>query len=224
MPGTVYSAIKRPPKKIIEAFRKLPTTIITDAMGRTNAMNAEIKCLIENVKVAGTAITVQCMVGDNILAHQAIYIAEQGDIIVIDAKGHKNTSMWGNIMSTACKMRGIEAVVIDGTIRDKLESKQQGFPVFCCGAVPAGPHKGWGGNINVPIQCGGVSVNPGDIIIGDDDGIAVVPQKHAEAILAKAKELKKMENEWLEKLEKGETTLEIIGLDKKIKELNIEFK
>jgi len=223
MSGVVYKKIKRTKKEIIEEFKKIPTTIVSDAMNRTNAMKASIKPLIENIHIAGSAITVKCMVGNNIMTHQAIYLAEPGDVIVIDARGHVDTSVWGGVQTLACKSRGILGVVIDGSIRDVRDIKKLQYPVFCSGVVPAGPHKGWGDSVNIPIQCGGVPVNPGDIIIGDDDGVVVIPRNEAEEVFKKAKNRIEIEEKWIVGVKKGKTTLELIGLDKKIKEMGVKI-
>lgn len=222
MSGIINRIIKRAPKEIIDGFRDIPTTIVSDAMNRMNCMSAEIKPLVSDIHTVGSAITVQAMVGCNIMSHKAIYVAEPGDIIVFDARGHKDTSVWGFLQTKACILRKLAGVVIDGTIRDSKEIKESRFPVFCRGVTPAGPHKGWGDSINVDIQCGGVSVSPGDIIIGDDDGVVVVPCEKVEEVLTESKARLQMEKEWFEKLEKGFSTVEILGLDKKITELGVK--
>jgi len=222
MVGIVNSKIQRASRELIVEFEALSASIVSDAMNRTNAMRASIKPLIENVHIVGSAITVKCMVGNNIMTHQAIYVAEPGDVIVVDARGHIDTSVWGGIQTLACKTRGIISVVIDGSIRDVQEIRRLRYPLFCRGVVPAGPHKGWGDSINISIQCGGVPVNPGDIIIGDDDGVVVVPREEAEKVLKRARERIEMEKKWVEGIKQGKTTLELIGLDRKIKEMGVK--
>lgn len=224
MSGIIYKKISRPPKELIVAFKDIPTSIASDSMNRMNCMHASIKPVIENVSIVGPAVTVKSMVGDNIMSHYAICEAEPGDLLVIDARGHMDTSVWGFIQTTACKLKGIEAVIIDGTIRDIREIRDSHFPIFCKGATPAGPHKGWGGSINEPIQCGGVPVDPGDIIIGDDDGVVVIPQRIAQEVLERSKKRLEMEKEWMQKLNRGLSTVEIFGFDRKIKQLGIEVK
>ena len=224
MSEVIYTNIKRVPKELIDEFKVLSTAIVSDAMNRMNSMSAEIKPIIGDVNISGSAVTVQCIAGDNLMIHKAIYVAEPGDVIVVDARGHKNTSVWGNIMTKACKIREIEAVVIDGSIRDVRENKEEKYPIFCKGVVPAGSQKNWGGNINVPIQCGGAPVNPGDIIVGDDDGVVVVPRNVAKEVLQKVKERVRMEEKWINEIQKGMTTLEVIGLDKKLDSLGIDIK
>jgi len=222
MAGTINYNIDRPDRELTAQFETLSTGVVSDTMDRLNSMKAEIKPVTElDHTIAGPAVTVQCIVGDNLMIHQAIYAAQPGDILVIDARGHKDTSVWGAIMSRAAMIRSLKAVVIDGTTRDLREIREIGFPIFCLGVVPAGSQKNWAGNINVPVNCGGVAVSPGDIIVGDDDGVVVVPAGTAREVLAKAKERLKMEAEWIKGLESGKTTLEVIGLDKKLKELGI---
>ena len=147
MVGIINYKIERPAKELVAEFETLSTGIISDTMGRLNAMRAEIKPLGElGCVIAGPAVTVQCIVGDNLMVHQAIYVAQPGDILVIDAKGHKDTSIWGAIMTKAAMLRGLRAVVIDGSTRDLRENKEMGFPIFCLGVVPAGSQKSWGGS------------------------------------------------------------------------------
>jgi len=223
MAGIINSRIKRLSGQLIAEFEALSTSIVSDAMNRMNSMSAEIKPIVEIDRVvAGSAATVQCIVGDNLIIHQAIYVAQPGDILVIDARGEKDTSVWGAIMTKACMLRGIKAVVIDGSIRDLRENKEMRFPIFCLGVVPAGSQKSWSGNINVPIQCAAARVNPGDIIVGDDDGIVVVPREKAEKVLRRARERIEMEKKWIEGVKQGKTTLELIGLDKKIKKMGVK--
>lgn len=219
----IYKNIKRAKKEVIDKFREISTTIISDAMNRTNAMKASIKPLIENVHIAGSAVTVRCPVRDNIMTHQALYLAQPGDVLVIDAGGYTNTSVWGGIQTWVAKKLGIKGVVIDGSVRDIQDIRRLKYPVFCSGVVPAGSHKGFGGSINIPIQCGGVSVSPGDIIVGDDNGVVVVPRLSAEEVLENAVKQLKMEKEWTKKIDRGETTLKAIGLDKKMEKMGVKY-
>src|SRR3990172_6057755 len=152
MTGIIYTKIERTEKKILEEFKSIATTLISDAMNRTNVMKASIKPIVENIRIAGNAVTAKCIVGDNLMTHQALYLAEAGDILVIDGKGYTDKSIWGGIQTEVSMKRGIAGVVIDGAIRDVQEVKRLKYPVFCSGVVPAGPHKGWGDSINVPIH------------------------------------------------------------------------
>ncbi len=220
----VYRNIPRVKKSIILEFTSIPTTIISDCMNRSGVMSSNIKPLTHNVHVVGTAVTAECMPGNNLMTHQVLYVAQEGDVIVIDGKGEQQRSIWGGIQTRVALDRRIAAVVIDGAVRDVKEIRASGLAVFCLAVTPAGPFKDLGGNINVPIRCGGLVVHPGDLIVGDDDGLVVVPQQKVEDILNKSKERLKMEEQWLKDLQKGKTTLEILELDQKIEALGVEFK
>lgn len=219
MNGVVNTSIPRIKKDILRKFKNIPTTIISDSLNRMNTMHAEIKPLISPVKVVGQAITVQAMAGCNIASHEAIYIAKEGDIIVFDARGHVDTSVWGGIQTRAAKKRKLGGLVVDGSVRDVKEIIKSRFPVFCKGITPAGPHKGWPDNINVPVSCAGVPVIPGDIVVGDEDGVCVVPLKRAKEIIKTCEETMKKEKIWIKKLNKGMATTKILGLDRKFKKL-----
>jgi len=187
-------------------------------------MRAAIKALRPGVRCVGPAVTVQAMVGCNLMSHKAIYVAQAGDVIVFDAHAHVDTSVWGYLQTRACQIRRLAGVVIDGSVRDSDQVRESGFPVFCAGISPLGPHKGWGDSINVPIQCGGVRVAPGDIIVGDDDGVVVVPQESAATVVKIAHEYLEQEKNWFRELENGETTLSILDLDAKMKALGVRFE
>ncbi|MBU0679618.1 MAG: hypothetical protein KJ626_16065, partial [Verrucomicrobia bacterium] len=222
--GIIRKQIERPSPEQVAACGRIPTTILSDMMNRAQAMYADIKPVKGGVHVAGPAVTVGCMVGDNIMSHHAIYLAEPGDILVIDGRGHVDTSIWGGVQTLAAEKQGVVGVVVDGSIRDVQEAREAKCEVFCRGVTPTGPHKGWGGSINRPIQCGGVPVMPGDIIVGDDDGVVVVPAGEADRIIEES--LKRMEEEkdWVRRIEEGETAVSILGFDEKLKKLGVQYE
>jgi len=213
--------IIRPDKELIKKFYGIPVATISDAMGRFNTMDSEIKPLVENVKICGPAITVREMVGCNIMIHKALEIAREGDVIVVDGRGHKDTALGGSIICLSAKVKGINGIVVDGAWRDIHEIRKVKYPVFARAIVPNGPHKGYPGDINVQIQCGGVSVNPGDIIVGDDDGVVVVPQEKAKDVLDLAYEIMKKEEDVKKKVLEGKLTIDIYGFREKLKQLGI---
>jgi regulator of RNase E activity RraA len=156
-------------------------------------MSARIAPLAPGMTVCGQARTVTGMVGDNGAAHAAIGLVEAGDILVVDGRGHTETAVWGGIMTRAAMERGVGGLVVDGAVRDAAEIRALGFPTFAAGICPAGPGKGFGGIIDGPIACAGCPVKPGDIVIGDDDGVAVIPLERQAEILAAS--LQKIEQE-----------------------------
>lgn len=165
-------------------WNDLPPAVVSDCMNRTQVMAGAIKPVSEGMRVLGQARTVTCMVGDNAAAHMAIGMLEPGQILVVDAGGFEDTAIWGGIMTRAAVQQKIGGLVVDGAVRDVAEIREFKFPTFTRAIVPAGPHKGFGGVIDGPIACGGCPVKSGDIIIGDDDGVCVVPLERAEQILA----------------------------------------
>ena len=153
------------------------------------------------------------MVGDNGPAHVAIGVAMPGEILVIDARGHVETAVWGGIMTRAAIERGIAGVVIDGAIRDAEEIRELGFATFSAGICPAGPSKGFGGIIDGAIACAGAPVKSGDIILGDDDGVAVVPLERQANILEKSLERIKQENQTTNDIKTGALPVQQFGLN-----------
>lgn len=210
--GVIRTEIERVAQKVVAGFRRLPTALVSDCLNRQYAMRADIKPILRDIHVVGCAVTVQSTVGNNLMSHEAIYLARPGDVLVIDGRGHVDTSIWGGVQAMAARRRKIAAVIVDGAIRDVAEMRRSRFPVFCKGVVPTGPHKGWGDSVNVPIQCGGVPVNPGDLIVGDDDGVVVVPREEAEEVLRLARARVRLEAKWRKAVTQGRTTLDVIGL------------
>lgn len=178
---------------IINQFSKIPTPCISDAMQGLNNMNSSIKPLKEGVKLAGRAFTVKMPVGDNRVVLQAIREAQPEDVLVIDAKGDTYRAVAGDFVVGMAQALGIKGWIVDGVIRDIQGVKELDYPVFCKGTTVAASGKSGTGEINVPISCDGVTVHPGDLIVGDVDGVVVVPQTNEESILAKAME--KMEKD-----------------------------
>lgn len=190
-------------KSIIKQFNNIPTTCISDVMNGLNNMHPAIKPLKEEHKFVGRALTVQIPVGDNLAVLRAIREAKAGDVIVIDAKGDQYRAIAGDFVVGMAQTLGVSAIVVDGVIRDIIGIKKLNFPVFSRGTTVAASGKAGVGEINIPISCGGTSVSPGDIIVGDADGVVVIPQSEAQNILEKS----------LDKLRKDELREENISGD-----------
>ena len=197
----------------LAAWREIPPAIVSDCMNRTHSMAAAIKPLKPGTVLAGQARTVTSMVGDNGISHAALALVNRGEVLVIDAGGYEDVAVWGAIMTHAAIARDIAGVVIDGAVRDAAEIRELGFSCYARANVPLGPHKGFGGIIDGLISCAGCPVKPGDIVIGDDDGIAVVPLEWAEDMLAASKEKLAQELDTLKQITEGKTTAELLGID-----------
>ena len=219
--------IERPRPEIVEAFKTLPVANIADAIGKPCpcTMDSDIKPVLSNIIVAGPAITVKEHPDCNLMSHVAFDLAEKGDVIVIDTGGYSKTAVGGFLMVRKLISKEVEAVVVDGAWRDQTEIIEEEFPVFARAWQPGGPHKNQPGSVNVPITCGGVTVNPGDIIIGDDDGIVVVPKDNAEKVLEAAQAIQKREKAIIsdtrkESMEKPNA----YATEQRLKELGIEIR
>ena len=200
----------------------LPTGNVADNntdVPHQGTMDSGIKPIDPKSRMLGRAVTVQCYPGDNLALHQGIYAAEPGDVLILDCHGYTEAGHFGDIMALACQMRGIAGVVIDGSCRDSEDIKELGLPVFVRGFNPSGTVKASLGKVNVPVTCGGVRVNPGDMVLGDCDGVVVIPREKEDQVFEKAQAKFAKEEKLVEELKAGKTTLEIYGFDKLIKKL-----
>ncbi|MED4750836.1 RraA family protein [Brevibacillus choshinensis] len=180
---------------VVEKFQTVPTTCISDTMQGLNNLDPAIKPLKEEYHIAGRAFPVKMPVGDNLSVLQAIRDAQPGDILVIDAKGDTYRAIAGDFVVGLAQTMGIKGIVVDGVIRDIVGIKKLDFPVFCKGTTVAASGKAGWGEVNVPISCGGVSIQPGDIMVADADGVVVVPQSKEEQILEQALDKLKKDQE-----------------------------
>lgn len=211
----------KPDPRIVEGFRTLGTATVYEAAGQTGNMDPEIKPAYPGARLCGTAVTVKCRVGDNLMLHKAVTVAGPGDVLVATIDNHLGVGAWGEILVTAAKVRGIVGLVIDGAVRDTEAYGKHGFPVFSRGASVGSPSKKHGGTINHPIVCGNVVVEPGDIVIGDADGVVVVPKARAREVLDAALERERREAALMERLKAGATTLELLGLNAILESLGL---
>jgi RraA family protein len=171
----------------IERFRQVPVATVSDAMYRLTAGGPHIRPLHEGGQLSGAALTVKTRPGDNLMIHKALLVAEPGDVIVVDGGGILSNALMGELMLSHAIQVGVAGVVINGAVRDSAWIRANTFPVFAAGVTHRGPYKDGPGEINVPISIDGMVIAPGDLIIGDDDGILCVPFDEAEALYAAAK-------------------------------------
>ena len=167
----------------VQAAAGFASSILADVAGRRGAMDGRIQALTPSMRVCGPAFTVDVRAGDNLMIHTAMAMAKPGDVLVIDGKADRLCALMGSIMLNACKVLQLGGVVLDASIRDTEELRELGFPVWSIGANPNGPTKFVPGRINWPISCGGVAVNPGDLIVGDADGVVVIEREKAASLL-----------------------------------------
>lgn len=219
---TIETDVDRPDPELVSAFEGVPSSIVSDVTGNVGvAMDAGIGPVYRGAETAGTAVTVKAVPGDNLIIHRAITMAEPGDVLVIDGDGYTGTAYLGELMCASCQAQGLAGVVIDGAIRDRADVAEMDFPLYARGVNPQGPFKQDPGSINVTVSCGGVTVDPGDIVVGDGDGVSVVPAEDAESVLGNAREKLAAEGDLRERVEAGEYLYDIGGYDEILENLNV---
>lgn len=157
----------------------LPASILADVYGRRGTVNGRIAALAPTMKVAGPALTVEVRPGDNLMIHAALSIAKPGDVIIVDGKGDQTCALIGEIMVSQAMAIGVAGMVLDAAVRDTEALRAKGFPVWSYGFNPCGPTKRVSGRVNHPISVGGITVNPGDLVVGDADGVVVIERERA---------------------------------------------
>lgn len=199
----------------IEELSKFSAATIHEAMGRNGNLPSGIKPIHSKMKVYGLAYTVMTMPRDNVLLHRAYAYAKPGDVIVASCSGFYEAGYWGDLMSLGAKTKGIAGLVIDGCVRDADDIEAMGFPVFSRGLCIRGTSNHGDGTLNEPIIIGDCMIHPGDIIIGDRDGVVVVPQDRMDEAIEKSKAREEKEEKVRKQLREGKTSIQIYGWDKK---------
>ena len=214
--GTIITEIKRPAKHIVDGFKKHDVCKIGDAMAAYGLMDYQIKPVVRGMKLAGPAVTVLTRPGDALYVQKVIEILKPGDVVVIDAGDIRDVSCIGERLCLYMQMKGAEGVVVDGAIRDSAGIVEIGMPVFSKSICTKIFGSNGPGAINVTIQCGGVPVNPGDIIVGDDDGVICVPLDVAGEVLEAADKHLADELYRMKLVKEGKSIAEVFGLEPKL--------
>lgn len=216
----VNTRFKRAPRTVLEGWRKLlseyqgVTPEASDVMNRLNAMTSSIRPLYEEIRIVGSAVTVKTIEADLAPVIKVLELVQPGDVIVIDTHGTKDSAFWGEVVCTEAQMKGVVGVITDSAVRDVVQMRALKFPVLCAGfASKAATPVGFG-YLNFPISCGGVVVNPGDVVVVDDNGVVVVPQDQAEDVLLKTRRFLENERKIIDRVKAGEHLGDILGLQK----------
>lgn len=205
--GYVDADFPRPDERVLERLRAAAAADVTDAQGRTGVMEGTIKPLHPDMRVVGPALTVDLPAGDNLMLYVALKIARPGDVLVVNTGGYMGNAIWGELMTHTAKALGIAGLVVDGCVRDTAPNRTLGFPIFCKGSLPVACEKQGPGFVNGSISCGGVVVRPGDIVVGDADGVVVVQRENIETVLAGLEKLAENEEKRLREITSGEKIL-----------------
>jgi len=210
---TTRTDFERVSAATVAAATGLPTATLHEAAGKIGVMPMAIKPVARGMRFAGPALTVQSPGGDNLWLHRAIYAAQPGDVLVVSVSGAYEHGYWGEIMATAAKVRGLAALVIDGCVRDGELLGDIGFPVFARGLCIRGTGKDFGarGWIGHPTLFDNVTVNAGDLVVGDGDGVVAIPRERADAVIDASRQREAAEADQLRRLEAGETTMRLFN-------------
>lgn len=203
------SAQEKSSNSFVKTLAKESTATLHEALGKRGALPSAIKPVAQGMRLCGPAFTVASPPMDNLLLHQALYQAKPGDVLVVTVSGHYEAGYWGEIMAVAAQARGLAGLVIDGGVRDSRELARMKFPVFSRGLCIRGTLKHGGGALNKPLTFGDVVVEPGDMVVGDDDGVVIVPKADHATIIEKARSRVVAEDKIMDRLRAGETTLDI---------------
>ncbi len=212
---TITQQIERVAAKHVEAARSIPTSTLHEAAGRIGALPHAIRPIAPGLKLCGPAVTVHGPGGDNLWLHRALYVAQAGDVLVVSVSGAVEYGYWGDIMTTAALRQGLGGLVIDACVRDGAELAAAGFPVFARGLAMRGTGKDFGaiGWINQPVLLGEITVAPGDLVVGDGDGVVVLPRARADVIIEAGRAREAKEADVLRRIANGERTVDIYGLN-----------
>ena len=208
----VVRTVERPPLDLVDRIGTVGTATVHEAIGRRGYLGPDITPIQQGTKLAGTAITVSCHPGDNMMIHAAIEVCEPGDLLVVTNTAPSTHGMFGDLLATSLMARGVRGLVIDAGVRDTADLRAMGFPVWsryvsCEGTVKATP-----GAVNVPVVFGGVVIGPGDVICADDDGVVVVERVELTSAIERSQQRLDKEEATRRRLEAGELGLDISGL------------
>lgn len=217
----VRTKIERPAPEIVEAFREYGSATIYEASGRRGYISSRIKPIAPGIRVCGPAFTVQCAAGDNMMLHKALELAQPGDVIVATVGGAEEYGYWGDLMSISAVARKLGGLCIEGCIRDSEDIIKLGFPVFSTGFCIRGTGKETLGLINYPTVFGGQTVQPGDLIVGDNDGLVVVRSAECDEVLQKTINRVNAEIKKAQVLSTGVSSVEYNNLGPKFKEAGL---
>lgn len=221
--GIVYTQVERPPADLVAAFQSVGVASIHEAMGRVGLMDWGIRPLISGRRVSGPAVTALMHPGDNLALHVAMHYAQPGDILVATAGNVSPMGVFGDMMGTSAMARGIAALVLDSAVRDAQQLREMGFPVWSREVWAQGSVKESLVGVNIPVVCAGAAVDPGDIIVADDDGVVVVPNARAEQVLELTLAREKDEAIMRSLLAEGQTIYSLRGMEEKLRKKGVRI-
>lgn len=204
---------------LMKQLLRFDTATVDEALGRGHAMSRAIRPLAAGMRLCGRAVTAACCYGDNLMLHCALELAEPDDVIVCDTGGGADVAVWGDIMTLQAQRTGVAGLITNGSVRDTRAIRESGFLVFHSGISMRGPSKPALGSVNHPISVGGIIVNPGDIVFGDDDGVVVVPRGRLSEAVVKAGERAQAEQRMREAIINGARLYDLLRVEESLRKL-----
>jgi 4-hydroxy-4-methyl-2-oxoglutarate aldolase len=219
----IVRKIQRPDPEVVRILGDLGVATVHEAQGRTGLTKPYLRPIYPQAKAAGPAVTVSSQPGDNLMIHAAVEVCQPGDILVVTCTSDSTDGMFGDLLATSLIAHGVKGLVIDAGVRDVGELTAMDFPVWAKAIHAQGTVKNTPGSVNIPVICAGAQIHPGDVIVGDVDGVVIVPREKA-AEVAKASQARvAKEEKSREKLRSGELGIDFYGLRAKLKELGVEY-
>ena len=196
----------------IADLRQFTVCQLADALGASCSVETSILPIDSHFRICGSALTVECAIGDNLTVHHALHLAQPGDVLIVGGSPESDGALWGELMSISAQTKGLAGTIIDGPVRDPVEIRELGYPVFCRHFNPRRAAKETYGKINVPVQIGTLLISPNDLVLADANGIASIPHDRVHEAIALASEIARKETQVKEEIRSGRTIFDIFNL------------